>query len=108
MIAEAWILESLAIIGIGRWAKRKQELDMVYGSGPQSARRLPVVDRYARRLAGNPSKTVTWTAARLVKMIRGMVNTKAFEHLVEALLNKQSKLHRFAKRPPVTDGRFVL
>lgn len=108
MIAAAWFAETVALIGLGRWAKRKQELDMVYGSGPRAPRQLPILDRSAQRLAGNPSKTVKWTADRVVKMVRGFVNTKLFEHMVVALLNRESRLHKFAKQPPVTDGRFIL
>lgn len=108
MLAQAWLLETLAVIGLGRWVKRKQDLELVYGLGPRAPRHIPVLDRFTLRLAGNPSSTAKFASERLVKMIRGFVNTKSFEHLVVALLNKQSKLHRFAKQPPTTDARFYI
>ena len=56
-------------------------------------RKIPFVNWYLKRKAGKPAGLIeTKRNAAIITGARGLVNSETFEHLVGAVLNKNSKL----------------
>jgi hypothetical protein len=84
-----WLLTSLSFEG-GVWStllfRRRRDprriKDVLIRGRMASTTHLPIVDEQLRRQAGDATKLQAFAARNAVKMIRGFMNFKAFEHLV--------------------------
>ena len=102
MIGTALIFQAAELIGWGGlWLKLKSDAQrQILIHGKPQPQRIPLLDGKLRDLAGHPSKVEQAVASRLVSGTRRVVNTRAFEYVINGLCNRRSKLHRFAKKPP--------
>jgi hypothetical protein len=60
---------------------------------------LPIIDSKLKQFAGNPTKFQKVCSTRLTSMVRSLVNTKAFEYAITALVNNKSGIHKRFKAP---------
>jgi hypothetical protein len=95
VIVTALILQSAELLaGASLWFKVKRDKArqiLLFGSFQPT--KIPILDHQLDKLAGSPTKTQRALSERLVKVTRKLVNTKAFEHAVTAIVNTRSILH---------------
>ena len=104
MIGAAILLQGLELVGwTGLWWKLKGEsAQQILIHGRPQPLRIPVVDDKLKYLAGYPSKTERKFADGIVKVVRRVVNTRAFEHVVVGAVNRQSHFHKMLTKKPLT------
>lgn len=78
------------------WEKRRNVLLYIR----PKVTRLPIVDAKLRKMAGKPNRAQRLAAKAAVTSIRKLVNTQAFEHLVQAKINTNSPLARKSQIKP--------
>lgn len=101
MIGTALVLQAgelLAWAGLYRVVKRETTRQILTFGKPQPLK-IPIVDRKLEQLAGHPSRTSKVMSDRAVKLVRRIVNTRAFEMLVLGVVNRKSRLHAHLKKP---------
>jgi hypothetical protein len=84
-------------IGFLKWKKYQQVKDDLY-SRHKRPREIKIVDTQVRRLIGSPTKFQKMAAMRAAALALLAVNTKAFELLLQGLLNPKSRLRRDKNR----------
>lgn len=100
MIGLAIALQGLELLG---WTTLSYKLKSsarreILTHGVRQPQRLPIVDDQLKSLAGTPNKFVRLASGRIVAIVRRIVNTRAFEHLVTGAINPKSELRKkFAK-----------
>lgn len=80
------------LLGARAWGKDRKLLCQPL----RQARRLPVVDKQLRNLAGPSSSSTRRIQQTLLRTLRMLVNTRAFEYLVLMIVNPKSKFRRQA------------
>jgi hypothetical protein len=70
--------------------------------GSKRSTTIPIVDEKLKSLSGVPTKSQQKTARLLVKTVRGITNTKAFEYVVLGIVNSKSRLRKSITSTPVS------
>jgi hypothetical protein len=103
MLSLALWIQLLELLGWSSlWLKLRAESKrdiLLYGK-PQP-KRIPIVDSKLQQLAGAPTPFQRRAADKVIKLIRGITNTKAFEHLVLAFTNSKSPMREKVMKPAV-------
>jgi hypothetical protein len=74
------------------WLMRKRRDILLFGKRQPKA--IPVLDDQLKKIAGKPNKAQRLASTGVVKGARAFVQTRAFEHLVQAVVNHKSRLHK--------------
>ena len=104
MIGAAILLQGLELVGwTGLWWKLKGEsAQQILIHGRPQPLKIPIVDDKLKDLAGHPSKLQRKFADGIVKIVRRVANTRAFEHVVTGAVNTNSTFHKLLTKKPLT------
>jgi hypothetical protein len=72
---------------------RQKQRDFLLAGKPRP-REIPVVDPFLANYAGAPTKLDQVLTTTTVKGVRQLVNTRAFEHVVAGMINRNSHWHK--------------
>ena len=101
MIVLAILLQAAELLGWGTlYLKLKGDTTrQILVHGTMQAQRIPVVDNQMKKLAGYPTDFERKSAEKLTKLVRGVANTQAFQHLLTGVCNSRSPLRKHLRTP---------
>lgn len=105
MLGTAIVLQAAELLGWGGlWLKLKSDAkQQILVHGKLQPQKIPFVDAQLKKAAGHPTKFQRAISQRAVKLVRRIVNTRAFEHIATGLLNPKSSLRKRFKNPAVVE-----
>jgi hypothetical protein len=92
MIAEIGIFAAFS-----RWKARLKTVEILQLSEHQP-RTIPILDGKIKAMAGSPTKFQRENATRVIKLVRFISGTKAFEYAVQGAMNPKSKIRAKKRR----------
>jgi hypothetical protein len=103
MLLTPFILQGIELLaGACLWSKvRRDRTRQILIFGKFQPTEIPILDKQLEKWAGSPSKAQRFGVRRIVMVARKLVNTKAFEHIITALVNNKSEAYRRFKPSPL-------
>ncbi len=102
MLGIALAIQAIELTGwVAVWRRIKTARDQhTLTFGVSQRQKIPVVDTKLLQLAGSPTTLERNVGNRIIKLVRGIANTKAFEYVVLGMVNPRSGLRSHLNQPP--------